>query len=252
VGMPFRNGGFGLRSHYLTRHSAYIGAAAATSPLWLNLFGAKAKHTLYANTVNEAIECLRTRVASEPDSKLYLPAAGNTDFMDYYTTGKGKALKRVQGKLTAFRESSFYTRWMDKLSYGDRARVLSASQGPSSAWLTGSSKIRMTNLHFETAANLRLRPGDCSKLADRSSLSVTLMKTRHRLIAKRIAVWARRAGATSVKLEPAHLDPDSSKRPDIDIVMDSDRYLVDVAVIHPTCPTYLQKARISNWVHVMS
>jgi len=68
------------------------------------------------------------------------------------------------------------------------------------------------------------------------------MKTRHRLIAKRIAVWARRAGAISVKLEPTHLDPDSSKRPDIDIVMNSDRYLVDVAVLHPTCQTYLQKA----------
>ena len=242
VSMPFRNGGFGLRSLLRIRHPAYIGAAAATSPLWLNLLGAEAKHTMYAVTVNKSIDRLRAKVASQPDSELYLPAADDPDFMDFFTTGKGKALTRVQGKLTAFMEAKSYGWWMNKLSYGDRARVLSASQGPSSAWLTGSGKIRMNNLYFETAANLRLRPGDCSKLADRSSISVTLMKTRHRLIAKRIAVWARRAGATSVKLEPAHLDPDSSKRPDIDIVMDSDRYLVDVAVIHPTCQTYIQKA----------
>ena len=33
VDMPFRNGDFGLRSLWRIRHSAYIGAAAATSPL---------------------------------------------------------------------------------------------------------------------------------------------------------------------------------------------------------------------------
>ena len=84
----------------------------------------------------------------------------------------------------------------------------------------------MHNLYFEAAAKLPLPSGDSPKLVDKSSSCVTLMKMRHRLIAKRVEVWARRAGVTSVKLEPKHLDHDSEKRPDIYNFLGPDRYLV--------------------------
>ena len=60
-------------------------------------------------------------------------------------------------------------------------------------------------------------------------------------IANCIAGIVREVGGCA-KLEPSHMDRESRKRVDLDVLLDSKRILIDVTVIHPTAPSHRHAA----------
>ena len=56
-------------------------------------------------------------------------------------------------------------------------------------------------------------------------------------------MWALRAGAERAETQPKDLWLDDNKTPDIDIILGEIQILVDVAVVHPTAPSYVVEAR---------
>ena len=67
------------------------------------------------------------------------------------------------------------------------------------------------------------------------------LNKRHDQIANCIAGIVRGVGGCA-KLEPSHMDRESRKRVDLDVLLDSKRILMDVTVIHPTAPTHRNTA----------
>ena len=61
---------------------------------------------------------------------------------------------------------------------------------------------------------------------------------RHNQVVATIERFAKLAGATVVT-EPKNLFSESSKRPDLQIIMNHKNYLLDVTVVHPTAPSNL-------------
>jgi hypothetical protein len=53
--------------------------------------------------------------------------------------------------------------------------------------------------------------------------------------------WLDRVGASTVA-EPRDLWSVDERRPDILVVLGADTYMIDVAVVHPTCPTNVHRA----------
>ena len=74
-------------------------------------------------------------------------------------------------------------------------------------------------------------------------IASTTKGLRHKFLTNVIARWALRAGAERAETEAEHLWPDDNKRPDIDMILGDKRLLVDVAVVHPTAPSYVIEAR---------
>jgi hypothetical protein len=67
-------------------------------------------------------------------------------------------------------------------------------------------------------------------------MSRTALTQRHNAIASRISAWCNSVGI------PAFLEPKvdgQRRRPDIDIVLDGGRVLVDVSVVHPCAPSHI-------------
>ena len=144
--------------------------------------------------------------------------------------------------------------WEQKLSSGDRARMISTQQKFASAWLQAASNSKLIpNNTFVTAARLRLgysevlAPSAGDPFASLSDLrhAPTLKQLRHKEIADNIASWSLRAGADRAETEPKHLWTVDNKRPDIDIILGRERVLVDVAVVHITAPAYCARAQCS-------
>ena len=99
-----------------------------------------------------------------------------------------------------------------------------------------------------TAILLRLgSPGECDfdpalALFD-NSVAPVLKDLRSKFLEEVIAMWALRAGAERAETQPKDLWLDDNKTPDIDIILGERQILVDVAVVHPTAPSYVVEAR---------
>jgi len=65
---------------------------------------------------------------------------------------------------------------------------------------------------------------------------------RHNQVVATIDRFARLAGATVV-VEPKNLFSESSKRPDLQIIMGHKHYLLDVTITHPTAPANLSHSQ---------
>ena len=57
-----------------------------------------------------------------------------------------------------------------------------------------------------------------------------------------IALWASRAGAERAETQPKDLWLDDNTTPDIDLILGGRKILVDVAVVHPSAPSYVVEA----------
>ena len=73
-------------------------------------------------------------------------------------------------------------------------------------------------------------------------LSCNLLKghaitLRHNNIVQLVASWVRRASGSAI-VEPNHLGFGNRQRPDLNIILGADNFLVDVVVTHPGAPTY--------------
>ena len=233
---------------------AYVGAAAAITSLWTLLLGRDWKDTckLYAKTLLDAIDLIEPKL-SRWDFRDLFP--NPSEFWKYFTNGRGKQYLLashhggLQGMLTALHEYKELVDYKSTLSPGDRARICSASQKFASRWLRSSvSDTKLNNEHFVEAVAIRIgTPGeqasDPASALSNPKVAFTLKNLRHKFIAECVAKWSLRAGAERAETEPKDLWLDNNKRPDIDLILGSERYLVDVAVVHPTSPTYVLEAR---------
>ena len=142
--LPFRYAGFGIRPMTMKSLFAYVGTAADTAHLWFEVFGDSASGLEFAQSVRSVINTIiNDNLVKPSDVKTLLPG-DREPVLDFYTTGAGKDLSKVQKALTASGEETTFKEWTDSISNGDRARVLSASQSVASGWLTGAGNKRMT------------------------------------------------------------------------------------------------------------
>ena len=249
---PFSKSGFGLRPLERICDFAFTGSAAAIAPLWPLRLGDdwKDRCPAYCATLIDTIDRARTGIEDTIEDSFF--PDDSSDFWDFYTTGSGLELDTVQGALTSSHEAILFASWEQTLSSGDRARVISSRQKFASAWLQAASNSKLLpNNTFVTAARLRLgysldhRPSSGDpfvSLSDKSHAPI-LKKLRHKEIAKNIASWCIRAGAERAETEPEHLWTVDNKRPDIDVQLGQKQFLVDVAVVHITAPSYCIKAQ---------
>ena len=249
VRLPFSQSGFSLRSLESVSPCAYLGAAAAITPLWKPVLkdSWQERYPVYARTVASTVEQVRGMVCRWEGHHL-LPE-NPSDFWKFHTDGKGRYLDHVQRLLTMSSEDIKVRRFKDSLSPGDRARVLSASQKFASNWLQSSaSDTRIENNLFVKAVQLRLgNPGesdsDPAEALSNKRTAPKIKDLRHKFLAQNIAKWAERAGAERAETEPKDLWTHDHLRPDVDLILGDKRFLVDVAVIHPTCPSHIVEAR---------
>ena len=61
---------------------------------------------------------------------------------------------------------------------------------------------------------------------------------RHDQLVQLLARYLKLAGAVVV-LEPKHVFSETNKRPDLQVVLDSKVYLIDVTIVNPTAPSNL-------------
>lgn len=145
-------------------------------------------------------------------------------------------------------------------SPSDKARLSSLRLPHSGTWLRvcpTSVASKLSNLQFSIAAKQRLGinlvtplpvvcpccEGDASLRDDAThllgcpNLSRTALTRRHDAVVAHLAAWC-----NSVKM-PAFVEPKINgqrRRPDVDIVMNQGRVLVDVSFVHPSSATYVR------------
>jgi hypothetical protein len=153
----------------------------------------------------------------------------------------------------------------------DAARIRACGEPGAGRWLTAIAADANTILHdedFRLAARLRLGlpPSDvmsshchsCQKvpqvgmppqldvdpwhwLACSTGGGAWAMNMRHNRVRDLITIYADMARALAMR-EPRGLAADSGLRPDIMIMMGDKRFLLDVTIIHPTCPTHVKQS----------
>ena len=252
---PFSKGGLGLRPLVSISHAAFVGAAAGIAPLWTSVLGEDWRNLcpLYVDSVMEAVTALRPKLNPRDFTDLFQPDDPNS-FWDFFNSAEGLKLLQdaksgLQWILTSLIEGKELDYFKGTLSPGDRSRLNSSSQKFASEWLRSSkSNTQLANSQFVTAILLRLgSPGESDSdpvlaLYD-NSVAPVLKDLRSKFLEEVIAMWALRAGAERAETQPKDLWLDDNKTPDIDIILGERQILVDVAVVHPTAPSYVVEAR---------
>ena len=151
------------------------------------------------------------------------------------------------------------------------ARILSVAAPGASTWIAATAFDALTTIPndaYKSAARLRLglppqdiMPNNCYSCHIYSRQNLSLVEknewhylscmqghggreisTRHHQVVATIERYAKLAGAIVVS-EPKKLFSETSKRPDLQIVMNHKTYLLDVTIVHPTAPSNLQHSQ---------
>jgi hypothetical protein len=143
------------------------------------------------------------------------------------------------------------------------ARLLAVSAFGASNWLKSipslSSHI-LTDTHYQLAMRLRLGLpafnimkqycGACkSSITNDQWHYLSCVKRRknelnmrHDQVNRALALYSLHAGCVA-RLEPSSLSDDNGLRPDLQLIMDQYNKLVDVTIVHPTCPSHVKQAQ---------
>ena len=65
---------------------------------------------------------------------------------------------------------------------------------------------------------------------------------RHDQVNRALALYSLHAGCVA-RLEPSSLSDDNGLRPDLQLIMDQYNKLIDVTIVHPTCPSHVKQAQ---------
>jgi hypothetical protein len=152
-----------------------------------------------------------------------------------------------------------HNRYIDQTS----ARLLAVSAPGSSNWLKTipslSSHI-LTDNHYQLAMRLRLGLpafnimrqycGACkSSITNDDWHYLSCVKRRknelnmrHDQVNRALALYSLHAGCVA-RLEPSSLSDDNGLRPDLQLIMDQYNKLIDVTIVHPTCPSHVKQAQ---------
>jgi hypothetical protein len=69
------------------------------------------------------------------------------------------------------------------------------------------------------------------------------LNMRHDQVNRALALYSLHAGCVA-RLEPSSLSDDNGLRPDLQLIMDQYNKLIDVTIVHPTCPSHVKQAQI--------
>jgi hypothetical protein len=148
------------------------------------------------------------------------------------------------------------------------ARLLATSAPGSSTWLQATaynSNSTIDNTSYQLAVRLRLgfapfdiMPNNCHSCRVYSPANLDLVlqnewhylncmeghggrevTLRHDQLVQLLAHYLKLAGAVVV-LEPKHAFSETNKRPDLQVVLASKVYLIDVTIVNPTAPSNLR------------
>ena len=260
---PLRGGGFAFRSYTNSIcPMAFLGAFSQAAP-HLNRFCPGGLPENFSRAIVFAVADAAERVSLEvaeaglPPAASALTAAG---CLEFYCSNDGRtAAFKLQRALVGSAARLSLSADLAAAPPRTAARLLAITAPYASCWLTDpfaddlpadsdpaygcASRLR-TGLpltpHLPPRCfcghDLRDDPWHC--LAHSSSATVR----RHNSLVEILADFARRAGGAAW-VEPRH-DPNDearsdNRRPDIHIVLGPTAFYIDVAVVHPTCPTYL-------------
>ncbi len=253
VALPTSVGGLGLRQTAMVSSAAFWSAVHAYSASLRPILANHAQPPLLERLRLVFQELQNQGVTPAPD--IFPQSAEGS--MEFY--GAQGAPQRLQAALFKQTEAAMAVHVYNGLTPHAKARLSSLRLPHSGTWLRvfpTNVTSRISNLQFAIACKQRLGipttsplPADCPCCHTRNAmlddpahllgcpnLSSTSLTRRHDALASHIAAWC-----NSVKI-PAFVEPKINgerRRPDVDIVLDSGRLLIDVAVVHASSPTYV-------------
>jgi hypothetical protein len=177
--------------------------------------------------------------------------------------------KTKSASLSAAKEAVLLHKSTETLT--THSRMLAVTAPGASTWISATafdSATTIPNDAYKLAVRLRLglapqdiMPNNCHSCHLYSPQNLSLVEKnewhhltcmqghggreitiRHNQVVATIDRFAKLAGATVV-VEPKHLFSESSKRPDLQIIMNHKQYLVDVTIVHPTAPANLSHSQ---------
>lgn len=157
------------------------------------------------------------------------------------------------------RELLGYNRTVNQTS----ARLLVVSAPGASNWLKTIPSLPshvLTDNHYQLAMRLRLglpafnimrqHCGACNSSITNDPwhyLSCVQrrkneLNMRHDQVNRALALYTLHAGCVA-RLEPSSLSDENRLRPDLQLIMDQFNKLIDVTIVHPTCPSHIKQAQ---------
>lgn len=280
---PLKYGGLGLRSATGSMHNAWLSSHTRTvqhhAEYWKRVIRDPAISVpsilpFHQSAVGQQLERSITEVRKSSDeAKRAFPleeSNAGKEYIKYFTSGLGKSVEvnHYQSKISAAARKQTFNAQMESLQSSDKtrtdyARVLSVTNAYASRWVVASAstdELRLSDHVFCNAVRLRVGlPPDailepqicicgaeytcwhalCCKKCKRTSVTV-----RHNVVTNLIAQTIRGIGGVAC-VEPARLDVDTRKRPDIRIVVEGKVLLVDVTIRHPTAASHIDKAQVA-------
>ncbi len=257
---PLRLGGFGLTSSEATTDIAWFSAQA----LAISHFGAEAAHILSsdARTTTSAASLVSINASignpKEPNKLLPKEFTSASCFTHYE-----RSRTNLQHQLTELAQQHEFDESLAnaKANISTLARLRASAAPKASLWLSAvptSAEFRLENWEFENAARFRLGISPLEYMQDYCrACNVDLQAApwhhlscpkrrkpvtrRHDIVVRMLNSWITKLGAFSC-VEPRRLSDEDERRPDIDVQLGNQRFLIDVTVRNPTCPSHLVAA----------
>jgi hypothetical protein len=180
-----------------------------------------------------------------------------------------KALAKIKFASLSVAKEAARSKSTDTLT--THSRMLATTAPGASTWISATafdSATTIPNDAYKLAVRLRLglppqdiMPNNCHSCHLYSVRNLSLVEKnewhhltcmqghggreitiRHNQVVATIERFAKLAGATVVT-EPKNLFSESSKRPDLQIIMNHKNYLLDVTIVHPTAPSNLNHSQ---------
>jgi hypothetical protein len=278
--LPTRMGGLGLSSLKDISPIAYFSAVAATveytSRKNINLHSiSSTAGQLNTQIKNELGRCLDYIRSSTEEKNIldYIPTSADT-FQSYYQpypNSNDGSIPKTKGLQSLLTTAMHHTHALQLKKSGPierdektrhDARLNAVNAPGSSTWINTiptENHLTLSNFQYSTAVRNRLglKPlnimpdscADCGRAMDVHSDHYLAcpnrmkneLNTRHNQVAHFIHRTVITAGGCAI-IEPTHLDRESRKRPDLEIVLDGNRIFADVSIVHPTAPSHCEQA----------
>jgi hypothetical protein len=260
IQMPLRLGGFGIRRSEDRAPVAFWAAAATYVPSAIQAMRLpQAVPTAVPSVVDHMgpIHSQLVMKGVQPQPNFFPPADAN--FIEFYGPGAPPKLQAALGRIIDANHAAYLHRIASPAA---KARLVSLRLPNAGLWtrITPSKPQQVLfNAQVSLAAKLRLGvnispflPDGCPACNDANAydrdvthalgctrLSRTAHTKRHDDIVTAIHAFARQVGIPS-RIEPR--ENGERRGPDIELTLEQGPVLVDVTVVHPAAPTYLNHA----------
>lgn len=255
--LPIRLGGLGIRLATKTAPAAFVAAAAACAPYTRPLIervAVDARAALpYIASLTQAIQTIKTAGQLSDDD---MPNTG-IEFVEAFS---GASSRKMQGMLTKRVELTAAKRLEQSLQVSDRARFVSLRLKESGRFVTmvaSTDRNTISDDYFVAAVKLRLGvrhgpdaptcPG-CGSVAyhDTVTHAISCKKLKRTVLLKRHDGIAQALVRICQQNDiPVFVEPRLAadrRKPDLDIVLGQQRFLVDVVVVNPADATHAERS----------